>query len=69
VRDVYLQARESKVHDGEPAPRAKGSDKEQKETKPDTKPPSADAGNANEAAPSTGEAIMAPPAAETNASL
>jgi phospholipid-binding lipoprotein MlaA len=73
VRDGYLQARESKVHDGESAPRRKDSDKdgdkEQKETKPDTKPPAADAGNANEAAPSTGEAIMAPPAAETNASL
>ena len=64
VRDSFLQARESKVFNGESGPRGgKGSEKKE------TKPPSADAESAKEAAPPATEAIMAPPAAEKNASL
>lgn len=59
VRDSFMQARESKVNDGE-APRS-GKDK--------AKAAAADAENGNEAAPVTGEAIMAAPAADKNASL
>lgn len=64
VRDSFLQARQSKVFNGENGPRG-GKDSEKK----DTKPPSADADGAKQAAPPTAEAIMAPPAAEKNASL
>lgn len=64
VRDSFLQARQSKVFNGESGPRG-GKDSDKK----DTKPPSADAESAKEAAPPTAEAIMAPPAAENNASL
>jgi phospholipid-binding lipoprotein MlaA len=64
VRDSFLQARQSKVFNGESGPRG-GKDSEKK----DTKPPSADAEGAKEAAPPTADAIMAPPAAEKNASL
>ncbi|CAN7632888.1 VacJ family lipoprotein [Pseudoduganella sp. LjRoot289] len=64
VRDSFLQARQSKVFNGESGPRG-GKDNEKK----DAKPPAADAESAKEAAPPTAEAIMAPPAAENNASL
>jgi phospholipid-binding lipoprotein MlaA len=63
VRDSFMQARESKVNDGE-GPRG-GKDKEKEKAKP----AAADAENGNEAAPVTGEAIMAAPAADKNASL
>ncbi|WP_229418096.1 VacJ family lipoprotein [Massilia sp. Root351] len=72
VRDSFLQARESKVFNGESGPRGgKGADKKEdkQEDKPAAKPAAADAGHGNDAAPVTGEAIMAAPAAEKNASL
>jgi phospholipid-binding lipoprotein MlaA len=62
VRDSFLQARQSKVFNGEDGPRG-GKKVESK------KPASAEADSANDAAPATGEAIMAAPAAEQNASL
>jgi|EP01034_Spumella_vulgaris_P025408 phospholipid-binding lipoprotein MlaA len=64
VRDSFLQARESKVFNGESGPRG-GKDADKKEAKP----AAADADRGNDAAPVTGEAIMAAPAAEKNASL
>lgn len=64
VRDSYLQARQSKVFNGESGPRG-GTDSDKK----DSKPPSADADGVKQAAPATAEAIMAAPAAEKNASL
>ncbi|KQW89869.1 ABC transporter [Massilia sp. Root418] len=66
VRDSFLQARQSKVYDGESGPRG-GKDKDA--DKKDAKPAVSDADSGNEAAPAAGEAIMAAPAAEKNASL
>lgn len=64
VRDSFLQARQSKVFNGESGPRG-GKEQDKKEAKP----PVSDAGDGSDAAPATGEAIMAAPAAEKNASL
>ena len=66
VRDSFLQARESKVFNGESGPRG-GNDADKKEDK--AKPAAADADSGTDVVPVTGEAIMAAPAAEKNASL
>jgi phospholipid-binding lipoprotein MlaA len=68
VRDSFLQARQSKVYDGESGPRG-GKDQPKEQDKNEAKPAAADAETGNDAAPVTGEAIMAAPAAEQNASL
>jgi len=61
VRDSFLQARESKVFNGEPGPRG-GRDAK-------AKPAAADADSGSDVAPVAGEAIMAAPAVEKNVSL
>lgn len=69
VRDSFLQARQSKVFDGESGPRGGKARPEPKDDKVDAKPPAAEAESAKEAAPVASTAIMAEPAAEPNASL